>query len=315
MKHLFRILPILFSARHGNHHCLRNHCELYMASGEDSDAPGLIEYKVCLSPGCISDGAKETLERLQALAPPNVIVQEGGCISACGNGPVVVQSDHLIESGDDAKGRTKVHTKEHRRVKGEKLANLLAPRKDDEDHDGSDDSVTRAFAETPENIIKGYEIVMEADECFKKNNFKEAARLYEEAISVSFVATMELQRLREQLQPKGSYSTQTQAPIGLEWLIRARRNEAQSLLEIGEIEDAMLAAQSACNLSKNTSADSFQVLAEIYRSKDDLAGELQALRTMLALPVDEESLSVQVKNKRRSLGFRLTSLERQLASE
>ena len=269
--------------------------------GTDDEMPEIIGYNVCLSPGCISDGAQATLERLQALAPPNVRVQEGGCISACGNGPVVTESSLADQK----------LSKVHRRVKGTKARDLLLEAsnlRDDGDREAS------IFTATPANVIEGYDLVIQADAEFEKKNYKEAARLYEEAIALSFAPALELQRLREKLQPKESSSTQTRLPVELEWLVRARRNEAQCLLDLGKTEDAILAAQSACNISRNTSFEAFQLLAEIYRSKDDAKRELQALQTMFALPVEEDKLSMQQKNQRRVLGFRLASLERQVAS-
>jgi len=107
----------------------------------------------------------------------------------------------------------------------------------------------------------------------------------------------------------------TRKPDGLEWLIRARRNEAIARLDLGDIDGAMLAAQASCNLSRNTSAESFQILAEIYQRRDDKVGELQALKTMFSLPVDEDKLPFAAQNQRRELGFRLAKLEREVQSQ
>ena len=49
--------------------------------------------EVCQSPGCIADGGEATFKKCMAYAPPLrpdlIQVQKGGCVSACGNGPVI----------------------------------------------------------------------------------------------------------------------------------------------------------------------------------------------------------------------------------
>mmetsp|Transcript_23861 Transcript_23861/g.30049 ORF Transcript_23861/g.30049 Transcript_23861/m.30049 type:complete len:121 (-) Transcript_23861:205-567(-) len=56
-----------------------------------------VQLEVCLSPGCIADGGEATLKKCMALAPPDkVTVRKGGCVSACGNGPVARENDKII---------------------------------------------------------------------------------------------------------------------------------------------------------------------------------------------------------------------------
>jgi hypothetical protein len=70
----------------------------------------VIAYEVCLLPGCVADVASATLDKLQALAPPNVIVQGGGCSSACGNGPIVIRSSTNAGSTTNKKNFRRVST-------------------------------------------------------------------------------------------------------------------------------------------------------------------------------------------------------------
>ena len=55
-----------------------------------NDSTPKLSFSVCLSPGCVADGAQATLDKLQALAPPTVVTVEAGtCESLCGSGPIV----------------------------------------------------------------------------------------------------------------------------------------------------------------------------------------------------------------------------------
>lgn len=238
----------------------------------------MITYEVCLSPACIADGAPQTLERLRAIAPPNVIIKEGTCKSFCGNGPVVLNP-------------TEPRIIRHRKVKGAKLIDLLA-----------------AEGILALEIVEGYDLVLKADDFYAKKNYRQAVELYEKAVDVAFRSAVELQGERDRMQKEES--RQTKAPLGLEWLVRARSNEAMAKLEMGDPNAALLAAQAACNLSRNTNIESFRVLAEIYKRKGDVAAELQTLQTMFALPIDESTLPFQMQNNRRELRFRLAKLER-----
>jgi tetratricopeptide (TPR) repeat protein len=264
----------------------------------------LTTYEVCLSPGCIADGASQTLEKLQALAPPNVIVKAGSCSSMCGNGPVLVV---YSSSGADDNDDKKVVTKKHRKVSGEKILSLL------EGNDENDSGSTGP----PKALIEGYELVLQADDLFTKSkDYAQAVQLYEKALAIAFRPAMDLQTARDQMQ-KGEdlSSSTTKQPIGLQWLIRARCNEATCKLQLDDVGGALFAAQGACNLSRNTSAEGLIVLSQVYQQKRDAVAELQALQTMFALPVNEGSkLSFAQQNQRRELGFRLAKLEREASS-
>jgi tetratricopeptide (TPR) repeat protein len=270
----------------------------------------LTTYEVCLSPGCIADGASQTLEKLQALAPPNVIVKAGSCSSLCGNGPVLVaHSSSGADNDDPPNMNKKVVTKKHRKVSGAKILELL------ESNDENDSGSTGP----PEALVEGYELVLQADDLFTKSkDYAQAVQLYEKALAIAFRPAMDLQTARDQMQKGedlGSSSSTTKQPTGLRWLIRARCNEATCKLQLNDVGGALFAAQGACNLSRNTSAESLIVLSQVYQQKRDAAAELQALQTMFALPVDEESkLSFAQQSQRRDLGFRLAKLEREGSS-
>lgn len=245
----------------------------------------LTTYKVCLSPGCIADGAGRTLEKLQALAPPDIVIKEGSCTSLCGNGPVVFGENNS----------------KHRKVSGNKILALLFP-------DDSAGSPSQA-------LLEGYDLVLQADDDFGKKNYAAAVVLYEKALSIAFGPAMDLQTARDHMQRDDAAvsTTATKPPVGLQWLIRARCNEATAKLELGDVGGALLAANGACNISRNTSVEAFQVLALIYERKKDAMGELQALQNMFALPVVESKLPFSSQNKRREFGFRLAKLERDVA--
>jgi tetratricopeptide (TPR) repeat protein len=274
----------------------------------------LTTYEVCLSPGCIADGASQTLEKLQALAPPNVVVKAGSCSSLCGNGPVLVAHSSGANNNEHPKINEKV-MKKHRKVSGAKILDLLQGNNENEDS-GSPSG-------PPDALIEGYELVLQADDFFTKSkDYAQAVQLYEKALAIAFRPAMDLQTARDQMQKGEDLSSSsnnaasiTKQPTGLQWLIRARCNEATCKLQLGDVGGALFAAQGACNLSRNTSAESFQVLAQVYERKRDAAAELQALQTMFALPVDDESkLSFTQQTQRRTFGFRLDKLEREAIS-
>lgn len=269
---------------------------------EKPPPPLVVHLQVCLSPGCIADGAQATLEKMQALAPAHVIVEAGACVSFCGSGPVVQ------ESNDEVKGPLK-----HKNIQdNEKILNLLYP-----------------SGNVPSELIEGFNIVQRGDDAFENEKHEEAVKLYESAVNIAFRSAVELENERdlvfkyEQQQQisnvngNGSKGTSsrlsTRVPKGLEWLIRARRNEASCKLKLKDIDGAMLAAQASCNLSRNTSAESFLVLAEIYREEGGLVGENQALEKALSLWSDESKLSFAQKNQRRLATIRNQKVQREIS--
>lgn len=231
-----------------------------------------VSFSVCLSPGCVADGALKTLDKLTALAPANVDVMPGTCESLCGNGPVVVTN-----SPDDKKVI-------HRRITGDALLELLTS-----DAEHAIDS----------SLLKGYDLVAQAQDLFENKKYEQAIPLYEDGIEMALKPAKALVDDADEAVPKR-----------LEWLIRAYRDQAQACLEVGEKERALHSAKAACDLSNNAHAPSLDVLATVCQACNDAVGELEALQAMFSLPEDP-NMTREVANRRRTLGFRLAKLERE----
>lgn len=259
----------------------------------------IIRYQVCQSPACTADGASATLEKMQAWAPANVIVEASSCVSLCGSGPIVIASScssTTSNSGSDSSGS---EIKEKRIQEEERILQLLYPTGD-----------------FPFDLIRGYELVQQGDQAFEKEECAQALAMYEQAVQVAFRSAVELENERDTLL-KATTTTDTsrsstRIPKGLEWLIRARRNEATCQLKLGDVDGAMLAAQASCNLSRNTSAESFVILAEIYREELSLQGESQALEKAISLWSDDTVLSFPQKNQKRIASIRLQKVQREI---
>jgi tetratricopeptide (TPR) repeat protein len=120
--------------------------------------------QVCLSPGCLADGARETLEKLQALCPSaNVAIEEGVCVSLCGKGPVVIQNP-------DTKKML------HKRVEGEVVLKLLQE---------------ELGTQVPNALLEGYDLVLKANQAASKKSHQEAVELYQKAIDTSITLAKE----------------------------------------------------------------------------------------------------------------------------
>lgn len=262
-------------------------------------------YEVCLSPGCIADGADATFQKLQAIAPAGVTVKEGGCSSFCGNGPVVV-------SPDTASNNKK--PKQYKRVKGKKVLDLLLEAQADIE-DGDADSLQLQMP-IPEALIQGYEMSVEADDALQCQDYEHAVSLYERAHNTAFRAALDMQTSRDKADETNgddAVVSPTGIPVGLLWLVNARKNEAMARLALGDLDGAVLAAQGSCNIGRNRCPEALETLAAIYEQRGDKSEELQALNNLFELPVDDTaSMSRQVENKRRELGFRRDKLQREV---
>lgn len=257
----------------------------------------VVRFQVCQSPACIADGAKETLEKMQAWAPAHVIVEAGACVSLCGSGPVVIASKENDKNGDNSH-KDGPETKEKRIQAEARILQLLYP-------DG----------DVPTDLMEGYQLVQQGDQAFGKDQFDTALEFYERAVTVAFRSAVELENARDALLHKRAAATSktfTRVPVGLEWLVRARRNEASCKLRLGDVDGAMLAAQASCNLSRNTSAESFLLLAEIYRVEESLQGEAQSLEKALSLWSNDEALTFPQKNQKRLASIRLQKVQREI---
>jgi tetratricopeptide (TPR) repeat protein len=220
--------------------------------------------EVCLSPGCMADGASEALVKLQALAPSDWTVEEGGCESLCGKGPIVIQNPE---------------TKKilHKRISGDALLTLLE----------------ELEANVPDTMVQGYNIIAQADEAVKKKSNEKAVQLYEEGISMALEAAK-------------SYGG------SLSWLAKALRSLATCQLAIFEKEAALEAIELALALDDKDS-ESLEVKVQVCQATKDTKNEYAALQAYFALPVPD-AFPRDVANRRRTLGFRLQTLEREFGN-
>jgi len=266
---------------------------------------GRVIYEVCLSPGCIADGAEATFSKLQAIAPAGVEIKKGDCCSLCGNGPIVMCPNK------------KTTTVKHRKVKGQKIMQLLMNADTSNDSGGVDEKDDAAGARlqltVPEELIQGYEMSVEAEDALKCKDYEHAISLYERAINTAFRSALDVQMAREKAEGKALVTDSTGIPIGLVWMVKARRNEAIARMALGDLDGAVLAAQGSCNIGRNRCPQSLETLAEIYEKRGDKAEELQALNNLFELKVDADNMSRQEENKRRELGFRRDKLQRELS--
>ena len=254
-----------------------------------------ITYEVCLSPGCLADGAQATLNQLMSLAPPGVEVKPGVCCSLCGNGPVVL---------DDANG------KKYKKVvaRTAKVLDLVEPIHIGDDGDDSTGKLQK-FKSIQQAILEGCDLISEASNAFAANDFSKASTLYETAVAKALEPAKELQRAREEF--AGDSNGEASTASGLAFLVEAYQGQAKAQSRLGSGEIAIAAARAACDLSQCTSLEPLEVLQELCEAHKDGEGELWALRTYFNLP-EPEKPTTMMSNKRRSLGFRLAKLEREI---
>jgi predicted Zn-dependent protease len=97
------------------------------------------------------------------------------------------------------------------------------------------------------------------------------------------------------------------------WLGRALRSLATCQLATFEKEAALKAVDHAIKLDP-TDAESWDVKAQVCEAVKDVPGEYAALRAYFAIPTVSEDLPHAVANRRRTLGFRLQKVEREVAA-
>lgn len=232
-----------------------------------------VSFQVCLSPGCVADGAHKTLDKLRAVAPSHAEINAGTCESLCGNGPIVSQV-----SGEKKKII-------HRRISGDALLALLTD-----------------YAVDPA-LLEGYDLVSQAQDYFRKKKYQEAILLYEKGIRIALEPARDLLETDEH----------DEMPKQFDWLVRAYREEAEAKLQVNDAQGSLVSARAACDLSNNGDAPSLDMLATICQALSDANEELNALQAYFALPEDP-NMPREVANRRRTLGFRLAKLEREVAS-
>lgn len=274
----FFVVPIvLFVA--GRDMARRNRATTCVWSTTDEPITTL---EVCLSPGCLADGAETTLRQLQALAPHHVSVQPGVCCSLCGNGPIV------LEQGNN--------NKKHRRVTTpDKLLSILF---------GNDENDETMLTNDVQVVVDSLQLIAKAQEAYAARKPDEAAALFAQGVETGFDAA---QRLHQQRKLE---SNDDNNDDGLQWIVQARVGETRARLDMNDVEGAVRAAEAGLK-SAPQSLELIELWHQACQTKGDEAGELKALQTFFDAPVPEKQTTMQA-NKRRQLGFRLAKLEREL---
>lgn len=248
---------------------------LATTSPTKSSRPVLIE--VCLSPGCVADGAEETLNKCMAFVPSDLItVKKGVCVSACGNGPVVRENEKFVHKrvSDVLSLFEKVLVEEK---------NFIA-----------------------EEIVEGYKIVSDAKDAAEEKNFDFAIVKYEEGIKLALDSAIEFSKRDP------NYTVDGDMPSNLQWIVQAYCDLAEANRQMKEYDRALGAIQEACELSRKTDPLCWELMAQVCQECNDSEKEMKALQNLFAIPVPEGAeLPRDVANRRRTQGFRLAKLERE----
>jgi hypothetical protein len=204
------------------------------------------------------------------------------------------------------------------------------------------DALLNLLLEMNPCLLEGYELVEQANEYFlKQQDYKRAIPLYEAGIEMAVNPATELVQLDEGILGMKCDAEQNilWSSVGrqrLEWLVRAYCDCAKAHLAEAAatnkdvvvddedntkrtmsiiMERARVLAKAACELSNRADMDSLDQLAQVYQASNNPVGELEALQSLLDLPEDPDStVSNNVANRRRLLGFRRAKLERELNS-
>ena len=302
-----------------------------LLSTEPLNRPPCRRLEVCTSPGCVADGALGTLAKLTALAPPppppqppsslsdaansnnndhdedgkssspigtGIIVKEGRCASACGSGPVVIETSGPIErneDGSDASTTADVRVV-HKWIKDEALIKLL---------EGGSGGVNR-------EIVDGYELYEQANDMvqLKRRHTAETAELYRKAIDVAAETVVHASTMDTVSDDGADLFV---LPPNVEWIVDCYRQLATSKLAAFDRDGALEAAQKACDVTRSNDIASLEVMAEVCKARVDNEGELGALRKIFELDEKkggEDEVPRDVALRRREQGFRLASLEK-----
>ena len=274
-----------------------------LLSSEPLNRPPCRRLEVCTSPGCVADGALASLAKLKALAPPpqsdpGIVVKEGRCASACGSGPVVIETSGMIgrnDDGSDASTTADVRVV-HKWIKDEALLKLL--------EGGVDDGIGLQISE---DIVKGFELYEQANDMvkFKRRHTAETGELYQQAIDIA-ADTVLLTMMPDD-------SADFMLPPNIDWVIDCYRQLATSKLAAFDRDGALEAAQKACDITRSNDIASLEVMAEVCKAKMENEGELAALRKIFELDEKNDSgeeVPRDVALRRREQGFRLASLEK-----
>jgi tetratricopeptide (TPR) repeat protein len=272
-------------------------------TNNDSSIKPPISLEVCLSPGCVADGGKATFQKCKALAPPNLItIEEGGCVSACGNGPVLRENEKIV----------------HKQVNDvvSLFEELLSNEKNGSDGNGD------VNVSIPIELIQGYEDVLKANEAMmEQNKMEEAISLYEKGIDTALDVALLLSKKNalKEFDELDDSNSNKMTPPNLQWIVRAFCALAEAKLRIKDYDGALEAANKACEISYNSDPICWEVVAQICQECNDPQREMKALQTVFAISESNNgntnTLPRDVANRRRSQGFRLAKLERENAKE
>jgi tetratricopeptide (TPR) repeat protein len=300
-----------------------------------SPSSPLIRLEVCLSPGCVADGAQATLAKLQALAPPDKVeVLAGGCQSACGMGPVVLQETTAILNSTP-----KII---HKRMTAADSSNSITT-----DHN-KDGALWRALLEEHSlegdihtDLVQGYELCQQAREALlAAKDFEKAVQLYELGIHLAmdyaksnaakaYSAPSDSDVKKRDAVPAQTLPSSANNGSGgtihnnavhpcIRWLVDAHCQLAQAHIHTKHLDAALSSAFTAVEISNETDPNCYELLASIYELQNVPQQELEALQHMFALiPDNYEALSPKVlprdvSNRWRTLGFRKAKLEREV---
>ncbi|KAL3933068.1 MAG: hypothetical protein SGBAC_010561 [Bacillariaceae sp.] len=226
---------------------------------------------------------------MQAVAPSDILVKPGDCVSLCGNGPIALEGN-----------------KKYRKVSEVKLIELLFGEE--------------GMNAQQQSVLDAFNLVTEADDFLKQKNYAKAVELYGKGIEMGLepaMSTVETTTTTTITDDDGSSSLSSSSSsspnnAALQWLVNAREQEATAKLNLGDVDGAVVSAQSACEISSNSSLGALEILQESYaKLGNNPKGELETLQLYFSLPEPTKMTTMQ-SNKRRNLGFRLQKLEREV---
>ena len=269
--------------------------------------------EICLSPGCVADGANEALLKLQALsatsaststAPPMQVVP-GVCCSLCGNGPVAKETTTSNSGSGSNIGKSKSYRKLNT---NQKLLDLLSL--------GEESNLNP----NQRVVLEGIDLCLEGEKELSKKNYPQALEKYAGGIERGMDAAIEL------LVGDGNDNNNSSDSASLQWLLQALCNEASAKLQTKDIDGAIGSAEKALKLSQSSYAAALEILQSAYQTKgNDDRKELEVLEALFVLYEAEaeqqttatntgsrakrKRISPMEANRRRTLGFRLSRLQ------
>lgn len=264
---------------------------------------------MCLSPGCVADGAEGVLLKLQALAPScrettsscaekyNIVVTRGVCCSLCGNGPIA---------------RDPVTGKKHRKLtSNQKILALLGL-----------NNAGGTLDPNQEAVLEGIDLCLKGDADLQRKNYKGAIQHYARGVQRGMNAAIALSSNIIIIKSDNDNVNDNNNDTSLQWVVKALCSEATAKLHTKDIDGTIISAHTAYMLSQKRSSESLEALQEAYQTKGDDNNERMVLEALFALYEAQEQEAAASKttarrkrpnpmeaNKRRNLGFRLSKLQ------